>query len=173
MYFNLYAAKKVQLFPCLGIYSGIFATYLHCVLSKESRTTGIVFYALCLLYILSMTVVVSDLLYFVISVSNNSIQVCKNIIFLSVIQTRLFTLPVQVQSDSQSMLLRRINIVQVIVNGCCDFIAQCTLVRINNCTYHPFYSLKSSKIYRCWIVWGKNIRVVIVPSFLAIAYIGQ
>ena len=32
---------------------------------------------------------------------------------------------------------------------------------------------KSSKIYRCWIVWGKNIRVVIIPSFLAIAYLGE
>ena len=37
----------------------------------------------------------------------------------------------------------------------------------------PFFSPKSSKIYRCWIVWGKNIRVVIIPSFLAITYLGQ
>ena len=36
-----------------------------------------------------------------------------------------------------------------------------------------FYSPKSSKIYRCWIVWGQNIRVVIIPSLLAIAYLGQ
>ena len=28
------------------------------------------------------------------------------------------------------------------------------------------------KIYRCWIVWGCNIRVVIVPSFLAFAFLG-
>ena len=28
------------------------------------------------------------------------------------------------------------------------------------------------KIYRCWIVWGYNIRVVIVPSFLAFAFFG-
>ena len=27
--------------------------------------------------------------------------------------------------------------------------------------------------YRCWIVWGKDIRVIIIPSFLAIAYMGQ
>ena len=32
---------------------------------------------------------------------------------------------------------------------------------------------KSSKIYRCWIVWGQDIRVVIIPSLLAIAYLGQ
>ena len=43
----------------------------------------------------------------------------------------------------------------------------------NHCTYHPFYSPKSSKIYRCWIVWGQNIRVVIIPSFLALAYLGR
>ena len=28
------------------------------------------------------------------------------------------------------------------------------------------------KIYRCWIVWGYNIRVVIVPSFLAFSFLG-
>ena len=71
--------KKVQLFPGLGIYSAIFIIYLHCVLSKESRTTGIVFYALCLLYILSTAAVVSNLLGNVIQVSNNSIS--KYIIF--------------------------------------------------------------------------------------------
>ena len=81
MYFNLYPAKEVQLFPGLGIYSGIFAIYfkLQCVLvSKESRTTSIVFYALCLLYVLSTASVACDLLEFVIQVSNNSI--CKYII---------------------------------------------------------------------------------------------
>ena len=71
------------------------------------------------------------------------------------------------------LILFRVTIVQATVTGCCDFIAQCTLVRIYHCTYHLFYSPKSSKIYRCWIVWGKNIWVVIIPSFLAITYIGQ
>ena len=65
--------------------------------------------------------------------------------------------------------------VQTAVNGCCDFIAQCILVRINHwhCTYHLFYSPKSSKVYRCWIVWSKNIYIVIIPLFLAITSIGQ
>ena len=31
---------------------------------------------------------------------------------------------------------------------------------------------KISKIYRCWIVWGKKIRVVIVPSILAFIFLG-
>ena len=83
------------------------------------------------------------------------------------------TLPVQLQNNLQSILFR-FTIVQAIVSGGCDFIAQCTLVRINHSTtYHLFYSPISSKIYRCWIVWGKNIRVAIIPSFLAIIYIGQ
>ena len=110
MYFNLYAAKEVQLelFPCLGIYSGIFAMYfkLQCVLvSKESRTTNIIFYALCLLYVLSTASVVCDLLVYIIQLSNNFI--CKYIIFLSVIQLRLGALPVPSQLlviDTQSML---------------------------------------------------------------------
>ena len=85
------------------------------------------------------------------------------------------TLSPQLHIDShrQSMLIR-LDIVQTTLNGCSDFVAQCIIVRIpNHCTYHPFYSLKSLKVYRCWIVWDKNIFVVIFPSFLAITYIGQ
>ena len=64
--------KKVQLFPGLGIYSAIFVIYLHCVLSKESRTTTIIFYALCLLYVLTTATIACDLLNYVIGVSTNS-----------------------------------------------------------------------------------------------------
>jgi hypothetical protein len=56
----------------LGIYSGIFAMYLQCPL-KEFRTAIIVFYVLCLLYVLSMATVVIDLLKIILEVSNNSI----------------------------------------------------------------------------------------------------
>ena len=85
MCFNLYSAKEVQLFPGPGIYFGIFAIYLQCVLSKdsdsESRTTTLIFYALCLLYVLSTATIVCDLLAFIIEVSNNFIF--KNINFYS------------------------------------------------------------------------------------------
>jgi hypothetical protein len=83
-----------------------------------------------------------------------------------------FPQSIQHHAELQSML-SRITIVQIIATGLCDFIAQCILVRIIHYTYHPFYSPKSSKIYRCWILWGRNIRVVMIPSFLAIAYLGQ
>ena len=90
MCFSLYPAKDVQLFPGLGIYSGIFAIYLQFA-SKDSRTTTIIFYALCLLYVLSIATVVSDLLNYLVDsdVSNNSI--CKNIIYLLVMLMRLNT----------------------------------------------------------------------------------
>jgi hypothetical protein len=78
----------------------------------------------------------------------------------------------QLQSESQPILFQ-LSIIQTTVSGCCDFIAQCIIVRINYFIYHPFYSTKSSKIYRCWIVWGQDIRVVIIPAFLAIAYLSQ
>ena len=143
--------------------------YLHCSLNK-SRTATIVFYALCLLYVLSTATIVSDVINVILKVSNNPI--CKNINFLSV-QWRIgSTLSLQFEMDIQSIYFR-LSIVQAIAVGGCDFIAQCILVRIIHYTYYPFYSPKSSKIYRCWIVWGQNIRVVIIPSFLAIAYLGQ
>ena len=33
-------------------------------------------------------------------------------------------------------------------------------------------NLQMTKIHRCWIVYGQNIRVIIVPSILALAYLG-
>ena len=74
-YFAL--AKEVQLFPGLGLYSGIFAMYLQCS-SNKSRTAIIYFYAPCLLYVLSTATFVSDFVT-LMPVSNNPI--CKNIIF--------------------------------------------------------------------------------------------
>jgi len=41
-----------------------------------------------------------------------------------------------------------------VLNGVCDFITQSIL------------------IYRCWILWKGNIRVVIVPSFFAVSFLG-
>ena len=128
--------------------------------NSSSRTRTIIFYAICLLYLLSTVSFVSDLVAAIFFVSGNSIC-SKNMIFLSVGQSRF------------GLSIFPLQILQSVSSGCCDFLAQCILVRINQCTYHSFYSPKSSKIYRCWIVWGQNIRVVIIPSFLAVAYLGR
>ena len=40
------------------------------------------------------------------------------------------------------------------------------------CRIIHFIYLILLKIYRCWIVWGQNIRVVVVPSILAFAFLG-
>jgi hypothetical protein len=163
-------AKEVQLLPGLGLYFGIFAMYLQRP-PNESRTATILLYALCLLYVLSTINFVVDFVFLILSVSNNSI--CNNIIFLSVVQVHLNTTLSLIDAESS---LFHLTIIQTTASGCCDFLAQCILVRINHCQciyYHPFYSPKSSKIYRCWIVWGQTIRVVVVPSILAITYLGQ
>ena len=78
----LWIAKEVQLFPVLGVYSGIFAIYLQCP-SDESRTrrADVVFHSIiCLLYVFCAAVVVSDLISFSVQVCNKFI--CKNIIFI-------------------------------------------------------------------------------------------
>ena len=74
-------AKDAQIFLGLGLYSGIFAMYLQCP-SRKSRTAIILFYALCLLYVLSTATAVCDLVNIILEVSNNSI--CDSIIFLVV-----------------------------------------------------------------------------------------
>ena len=45
----------------------------------------------------------------------------------------------QLQIDLQPVLFR-IAILQTTVSGCCDFIAQCTLVRIKPLCTYSFYS---------------------------------
>ena len=125
--------KKSNYSPGLGIYSGIFAMYLQCQSNKSTGRMGtFVFYAICLLYILSTIDFVCDLVALIFDVSNNSIC-SKNIIFLSVVQSR---------NGSITNLLET---VENTTSGCCDFLAQCILVRINyDCTYHSFYSSRSS-----------------------------
>ena len=121
-------AIDVQLFSDLGLYSGIFAMYLRCQ-SERSGTALILFYAVCLLYVLSAVTFVSDLVSLLLYVSNNSF--CKNDISISVVQTRVESLSLQLQIDSQ-LLLFRISIIQTTANGCCDFLAQCILVCLKN-----------------------------------------
>ena len=55
--------------------------------------------------------------------------------------------------------------------ACCDFVAQIILVCTAGVVYYSVYLSAFSKIYRCWIVWDRNIHVVIVPSILAFAFL--
>ena len=75
-------AKAVQLLYGIGLYCGIFAMYLQ-FQSEKSRTSTIIFYAVCLLYLLSTLSFVSDLLALILEVSDNAIY--KNINFLSAV----------------------------------------------------------------------------------------
>ena len=81
----LYPCYKLLKKSCLGIYSGIFVIYIQCPSNNsESRTrsANIIFYILCLLYILCAATVVCDLLEGVFAVSNKFNCHGKNIIFI-------------------------------------------------------------------------------------------
>ena len=80
--FKLYPCQTSPTIPGLGLYFGIFAMYLECQSNKSTgRTATIVFYAICLLYVLSTVNFVSDLVILtILEVSSNSIC-SKNIIF--------------------------------------------------------------------------------------------
>ena len=66
--------KDVQLFSGPGLYSGIFAMYLQ-YQWESKKGTKILFYAVCLLYALGTATIVTDMVTFIVFVSNNSI--CK------------------------------------------------------------------------------------------------
>ena len=66
----------------LGLYSGIFAMFLKCQLNKSTgRRPTIVFYALCLLYILSTFTVVCDLVVVILQLEVSHISISKISLF--------------------------------------------------------------------------------------------
>jgi hypothetical protein len=130
----------------------VFAMYFHPPNnSSVGRTATIIFYALCLLYVLSTVAVVVDLAshgIILTLVSNNSI--CKNIIFfLSVVQAYFDSLSL---IDAESLQFH-IAIIQTTANGCCDFLRQCILVRIN----HLY--LSSAKYSRSTVVGLCGVKI--------------
>jgi len=56
-------------------------------------------------------------------------------------------------TQTETNILYYLVVVTNALYGCCNFLSQSIL------------------IYRCWIVWGRNIYVVIIPSILTLAYI--
>ena len=149
--------KEIQLFPGLGLYSGIFAMYVQYPQNK-SRTASIISYALSFLYVLSTVSAVADLVALIIEiVSNNPIR--KKIIFLNLV----------VQKNSGNPQLTgafefHIGILQGTVNGFCDFLAQCILVRIlNHCTHQPFIHLN---LQRSTVVGSCGVKLSVSLSFL-------
>ena len=36
----------------------------------------------------------------------------------------------------------------------------------------PIVLIQTSKVYRCWMAWGRNMRVMIIPAILAFTFLG-
>jgi len=112
-----------------GLYTVVFAMYLQYQASKKSADImqNILFYLLCILYLLSIITIAGDITDFILTYLDtrpHSVSLLLNLLFL-----------------------------QITVTGLCDFLAQIIL------------------IYRCWLVWGRNIRVIILPSFFSITFL--
>ena len=111
--------------------------YLQCPLNNlRPRTANIVFYVLCLLYVLSTATIVSDLVALILEVSN--ISFVRISFFLSVVHWQWYFITLsesghQLQTDPRPVLFR-LMIVQSTASGWCDFIAQCIIVGINHFT---------------------------------------
>ena len=129
---------------------------------KETDNTKqkTVFYTLCVLYVLSVATIAAK-------IGECLVAFVSNDFFFNVA-----LIGCAHQNDDVTILLQ-IYIAQSALFGCCDFLAQCILVRTtdNACLFHLF--ILSSKIHRCWVVWSRNICVVIIPCILAFAYLGR
>jgi hypothetical protein len=95
---------------------------------NKSRTASIIFYALCVLYVLSTVNAVLDSVPVITElVSNNPI--CKNIIFKNSVVEKNYDERQLIGVESFTL---HIGIAGTTASGVCDFLAQCVLVRILN-----------------------------------------
>jgi len=95
--------------------------------------------------------------------SNKKSIVIYALSILYILSTAMFVLDITsavveatTPSDPKGPLLSRLEALSYKKNtiiGLCDFISQGIL------------------IYRCWVIWGGNIRVIIIPSILALVYL--
>ena len=154
-------SKVVEHWAILGLYSGIFAMYLqHCGSQQSTdraNSKNILFYALWGLYALTAATIIIEMLQFC---WNDSVSMDDYHCSTSLLQLILQNVEI----------LYHLEIIEITLFGFCDVIAQSILVR--QLAMAIIIHLIVQKIYRCWIVWGYNIRVVIIPAFLAFAFLG-
>ena len=117
---------------------------------NKSRTASIIFYALCVLYALSTVNVVVDL------VTNIPIigKVSNNLSVYSVVPKNFYNL----QLESLTFTLY-IPILQTTVNGCCDFLAQCILVRILSHSVVPIIRFIHLNLQRSTVVGSCGVKL--------------
>ena len=74
--------------------------------------------------------------------------------------TIFFKLVVQSRSTISILpVIFRFQIVQAVASGCCDFLAQCILVRINHCTYHPIIYFIHVNLRRFTVVGSCGVKI--------------
>ena len=129
-------------------------------LQHTKSQKGILFHALWVLYALSAVIIIIDILYFSIGAVSKTPMFFQFSLVLSCTEF-------EHQNSAWPFNYPRYGMF---------------LLRFHRSIYPSTYSLVMSiiylihlilqKIYRCWIVWGYNIRVVILPSVLAFAFLG-
>ena len=123
---------------------------------------NIVFYSLCALYVAN--IIMLDITYFILRVvSDNSIH---DHLFK---KFGLISCAGPSRQRIRNITSFRISISSVSIFGFCDFIAsspnQIESILVGMSMIHF--------IYRCWIIWGDIVRVIIIPTISAFAFLGS
>ena len=146
----------------------MFCMYIQFQASKRLGIDkrNIILYALSILYILSAATAVLDMTRFMVT------EVSETYIYN---RSKFSVYTSQVITSGTSPLLYRLIYASSIIEALCDFISQAILVCTKplsisiSCCTHPNFP----KIYRCWVVWSHDIRVIIIPSILSLLFLGQ
>ena len=126
---NLFSSA--ELIPGTGLYTAIFIMYLQYQTSKRSVidiVQNVLFYLICILYVLSVVTIIGDTVDFIITVSSS--RLCRLVVFYYYLHSLVQYLDTA-RPPSNSLLLH-LAFLQVTVTGCCDFLAQLILVSMAN-----------------------------------------
>ena len=118
--------------PSPGLYSGIFAIYLQCRVSSHKDTDSrqnILFYALSLLYVLSLVIIALD-------ITGIAFKVIQNVD--SYLSSKVIFCPKNQFLQNTTTNVYYLDIMHSTIAACCDFMAQSILVRHQLITLYPF-----------------------------------
>ena len=151
--------------PVPGLYSGVFVLHLQLEYHATDKTKqNIIFYALCVLYVLSVVVMALDIANFVIAVT--TIVSSPTSTFFQLRANQLCSPLTSIWCTAFLSLFSP----QYLLAA--TLLPNLSLYAQPDNAYPSNLFILSSKIHRCWIVWGCNTRVVIIPLLLAFAFLG-
>ena len=155
-------------YSCPGLYSAVFIVYMQYHASKKLGIDkrNIFLYVLCILYMLSTATILLDVTRYV-TVSKICIHRNKISLYTTIWVGPPFNHTCSSRTPPLLCVMDNNWLMRLFFSGSLSMHEVITISIIY------VHSSQFSKIYRCWLIWSCNIRVIIIPSILVFGFLGQ